>query len=156
MFLCLRTVLFLISFATQYEGHLSESNVASKQRFKQFKQAGFEKKSFNSSRVKSISNSRATTTGRPMRIVQRGHPNGVRFRDRKARREDRAPLIEKIILTRVQSRRTRDTWWKPRGLRPFSVSLSLCRPLLPVPLLLFLLCISGPREKALKPENLIS
>lgn len=93
-----------------------------------------------------------------MRIVQRGHPNGVRLRDRKAHRVDRdvcAPLIEKIILTRVQSRRMRDTWWKPRGLRPFSVSLSLCRPLLPVPLLLFLLCIFGPREKALKPENLI-
>lgn len=135
---------------------MTENNAASKQRFKQFKHASFEKKSSNSSRVKSISNSRAIITGRSKRIVQRGHPNGISLRGRKARREDHivyVPLIEKIILTRVQSRRMRDTWWKPHGLRPFSVFL--CQPLLPVPLLLFLICISGPREKALKPENLI-
>jgi len=91
-------------------------------------------------------------------IVQRRHPNGVARQPligRHVRRIVRAPLIEKIVLTRVQLRRMRDTWWKPRGLRPFSVSLFLCRLLLPVPLLLFLLYISGPREKALKPENLI-
>jgi len=136
---------------------MTESNVASKQRFKQFKQTGFEKKSSNSSRVKSISNSCASIIGgsyRAKKTSKRSHSPASVIR-RHVGRIVRAPLIEKIVLTRVQLRRMRDTWWKPRGLRPFSVSLSLCRLLLPVPLLLFLLYISGPREKALKPENLI-
>lgn len=65
----------------------------------------------------------------------------------------RASLIDKMSLTRVQSR---STWLKFRGLRPPAVSLSLSlRPLQPLSSLLFQAPrASGPREKALGSGNL--
>lgn len=80
---------------------MAESDVASKRRrFKQFKQAGFDKKSSNSSRVKSISNDLARQPPVGRSVSCKGDIQTeplARLRNRKARRREivRASLIEK-------------------------------------------------------------